>query len=153
MDMDHNSVVFNFFFLLPLGVSGGNFSLKGIFYGNLTYQTVKKKLLWLKKGAPCTPGSSSFLSVCAVASVASDSVLSYGPQPARLHCPWDAPGKKTGAVAMPSSRGSFRPRDQTGISFNCCTGRCVLYHQHHLGCLFFLFMHPYGAPGVPESSA
>ena len=33
-------------------------------------------------------------------------------------------------VAMPSSRGSFQPRDQTHIS---CIGRQVLYHQHHLG--------------------
>ena len=86
MDMDHNSVVFNFFFLLPLGVSGGNFSLKGIFYGNLTYQTVKKKLLWLKKGAPCTPGSSSFLSVCAVASVASDSIVTLWLSFSRQEC-------------------------------------------------------------------
>ena len=32
-------------------------------------------------------------------------------------------------VAMPSSRGSFPPRDQTHVS---CIGRWVLYHQHHL---------------------
>ena len=34
---------------------------------------------------------------------------------------------------MPSSRGSSQPRDQTHISCISCTGRQVLYHQHHLG--------------------
>ena len=33
-------------------------------------------------------------------------------------------------VATPSSRGSSPPRDRTCVS---CTGRQVLYHQHHLG--------------------
>ena len=36
-------------------------------------------------------------------------------------------------VAMPSSRGSSQPRDQTCASYVSCTGRCNLYHQHHLG--------------------
>ena len=31
-------------------------------------------------------------------------------------------------VAMPSSRGSSRPRDQTQVSYVSCTGRWVLYH-------------------------
>ena len=31
-------------------------------------------------------------------------------------------------VAMPSSRGSFQPRDQTHVSYVSCTGRQVLYH-------------------------
>ena len=31
-------------------------------------------------------------------------------------------------VAMPSSRGSAQPRDQTGISYVSCIGRQVLYH-------------------------
>ena len=35
-------------------------------------------------------------------------------------------------VAMPSSRGSSQPRDQTHISCVCCIGRQVLYHQRHL---------------------
>ena len=34
--------------------------------------------------------------VCQVASVVSDFVWLYGPQPARLLCPWDSPGKNTG---------------------------------------------------------
>ena len=36
-------------------------------------------------------------------------------------------------VAMPSSRGSSQPRDQTCVPYVFCIGRRVLYHQHHLG--------------------
>ena len=36
-------------------------------------------------------------------------------------------------VAIPSSRGSSRPRDRTHISCVSCTGRWVLYHWCHLG--------------------
>ena len=36
-------------------------------------------------------------------------------------------------VAMPSSRGSFRPRDQIRISYVSCTGRRALYDRRHLG--------------------
>ena len=36
-------------------------------------------------------------------------------------------------VAMPSSRGSSRPRDQTHVSYISCISRQVLYHQCHLG--------------------
>ena len=36
-------------------------------------------------------------------------------------------------VAMPSSRGSSRPRDQNRVSHVSRIGRLVLYHQHHLG--------------------
>ena len=36
-------------------------------------------------------------------------------------------------VAMPSSRGSSQPRDQTRISCGSCIGGRVLYHWHHLG--------------------
>ena len=35
-------------------------------------------------------------------------------------------------VAMPSSRGSSRPRDQTCFSYISCIGRQSLYHWHHL---------------------
>ena len=34
---------------------------------------------------------------------------------------------------MPSSRGSSRLRDQTGISYISCIGRLILYHEQHLG--------------------
>ena len=36
-------------------------------------------------------------------------------------------------VAMPSSRGSFRPRDQTQVSYVSYTGSQILYHSCHLG--------------------
>ena len=36
-------------------------------------------------------------------------------------------------VAMPSSRGSSWPRDQTSISYVSCIGRWILYHKGHLG--------------------
>ena len=36
-------------------------------------------------------------------------------------------------VAMPSSRGSSRPRDQTRVSYVSCISRQVLYHRHNLG--------------------
>ena len=36
-------------------------------------------------------------------------------------------------VAMPSSRGSSRPRDQTHMSYISCIGRRVLYHWRQTG--------------------
>ena len=42
----------------------------------------------------------------AVASAVSDSLLPYGPYPARLLSPWDSPGKNTEQVAIYFSRGS-----------------------------------------------
>ena len=36
-------------------------------------------------------------------------------------------------VAMPSSRGSSRPRDGACVSYVSCTGRRILCHQRHLG--------------------
>ena len=54
-------------------------------------------------------------------------------------------------VAMPSSRGSSRPRDQTRVSYVSCTGRWVLHHHHHLGSPSFapfihnFFQHPFCA--------
>ena len=55
------------------------------------------------------------------------SVQPYKLYPARLLCPWDSPGKNTGVIAMPSSRGSSRPMDRTLISYISCIGRWVLY--------------------------
>ena len=66
-------------------------------------------------------------------SVVSDSLRLYGLYPTRLLCPWDFLGKNTGVVAMPSFRGSPRPRDQTHVSCVSCIGRWVLYHSCHLG--------------------
>ena len=50
---------------------------------------------------------------------------------------WSSPGSSVHGilqvrilewVAMPSSRGSSRPRDQTHVSYVSCFGRLVLYH-------------------------
>ena len=41
-------------------------------------------------------------------------------------------GKNTGWVAIPSSRGSFWPRDRTRVSCISCIGRQILYHLSHL---------------------
>ena len=40
-------------------------------------------------------------------------------------------------VAMPSSRGSSQPRDQTRIFYVPCIGRQVLYHECQLGSPYF----------------
>ena len=48
-------------------------------------------------------------------SVVSDSVWLHRPQPARLLCPWNSPGKNTGVSCHFLFRGSSRPRDQTLI--------------------------------------
>ena len=40
-----------------------------------------------------------------------------------LLCPWDSQGKNTKWVAVPSSRGSSRARDQTHIFYVSCIGR------------------------------
>ena len=44
-----------------------------------------------------------------------------------------SPGKILEWVAMPSSRASSQPRDQTHVSYVSCIGRWVLYHWCHLG--------------------
>ena len=59
----------------------------------------------------------------------SDSLQPHGLQSTRLLCPWDSPGKNTGGVAMPSSRGSSRPRDGNQVFMSSCTGRQFLYHR------------------------
>ena len=56
-----------------------------------------------------------------------DSAKLYGLQPVKLLCPWDFPGKNTGVAAMPSFRGSSRPRDRTQVSYGSCIGRQVVY--------------------------
>ena len=53
-------------------------------------------------------------------SVMSDSLRPHRLQAPRLLCPWDSPGKDTGGVAMPSSKGSSQPRDRTQVS--CIAG-------------------------------
>ena len=52
-----------------------------------------------------------------VTSALSDSSTLWG---ARLLCPWESPGKNNGVGAIPSSRGSFWPRNWTWVS--CTAG-------------------------------
>ena len=59
----------------------------------------------------------------------------HGPEPARLLCPWDSPGKNIGAGCHSSSRGSSQPRDRMCVS---CIGRRVLYHWPHLESQFLI---------------
>ena len=69
----------------------------------------------------------------------SDSVRHCGLQPARLFRPWDSPARILEQPAMPSSRGSSQPRDQTHISCLTCIGRWILHHECHLGTWFIFF--------------
>ena len=62
----------------------------------------------------------------AVTSIVSNSLRPHGPT--RLLCPWNLPGKNTGMVTIPFSRGSSQPRDQIWVSYVSCIGRWVLYH-------------------------
>ena len=58
-----------------------------------------------------------------VASVLLGSLWPNGPQPTRLLCPWDSPGKNTEWVIMPF-REFFPPRDRTSINcVSCISGR------------------------------
>ena len=60
---------------------------------------------------------------CSVASVVSNSVQSYGLQPARLLCPWDSSGKNTGVGCHALLQGIFLTQ-----GLNPCL-LCLL-HQH-----------------------
>ena len=60
-------------------------------------------------------------------SVVSYSLLCYGLWSTGLLCPRDSPGNKE-CIAMPSSRGSSWPRNQTHVFYISCIGRRVIYH-------------------------
>ena len=49
-------------------------------------------------------------------SVVTDSLRPNGPQPTRLLCPWDSPGKNTGAGSHSLLQGMFPTQDQTWVS-------------------------------------
>ena len=54
--------------------------------------------------------------LCSIASVVSDSVLSYGLQHARILCLWDSLARILEWVVMHSSKGSSQSRDQMQVS-------------------------------------
>ena len=62
--------------------------------------------------------------------VMSDSVRPYGLMGSSVHGILQA--RILEWVAIPFSRGSSRPTDQTLISYTSCIGRQVLYHWRHL---------------------
>ena len=51
----------------------------------------------------------------------------------QVFCPWDSPGKNTGAGATSCSRGSSLPRDRTHVSCISFICRQILYNECHLG--------------------
>ena len=55
----------------------------------------------------CTPASPGTICVCSVTSVLSNFFPPHGLQPARLLCPWDSPGKNTGAGCPALLQGIF----------------------------------------------
>ena len=60
--------------------------------------------------------------------VASEALQPQGLQPARLLCPWILWAGILEGVAMPSSRGPSRARDQTLVSYDIsCIDRQILY--------------------------
>ena len=59
-------------------------------------------------------------------SVGSNSLPPHAP--ARLHCPWNFPGKNTGVGYHFFLQGIFLTRDGTCVSRVCCIGREILYH-------------------------
>ena len=50
-------------------------------------------------------------------------------------------------VAIPSSRGSSWPRDQTCVSYVSCVGSWVLYHYCHLGRPVYIYIYLFGCAG------
>ena len=74
----------------------------------------------------------TFWTCVLVTSVVSDSLQSPELYPARLLCPWNTLGKNTRVVAVPSSRGSSRPREQTLTYYVSCIYKRFLYHYHPL---------------------
>ena len=68
----------------------------------------------------------------------SDSLLPCGVQPTRLLCPWDFPGKNTGADCHFLLQGIF-PTQGSNPGLPHC--RQTLYHLSHQGSLHWLSLH------------
>ena len=75
-------------------------------------------------------GSTSWVRVhvSKVASVVSDSLRPHGCSPPRSSVHGILQARMLEWVAIPFSRGSSRPRDQTHVSYVSCVGRWALYH-------------------------
>ena len=60
-------------------------------------------------------------------------------QPSRFLCPWNSAGKNTGVSCHFLLQGIFPNQGSNPSLLASCTGRWVLYHQHHLGTLLNFF--------------
>ena len=63
-------------------------------------------------------------------SVMSDPLQPYGPQPTRLLCPWDSPGKNTRAGCHSLLQGIFPAQ---WLNLGLLHSRQILYHLSHQG--------------------
>ena len=79
---------------------------------------------------PPLPSSlpSSLFSTCTCVKVVSDSVWPHGLQPARLLCPWDFPGKNTGAGCHFLLQGIFPTQGLNPRLLSLWNSRQILNH-------------------------
>ena len=70
--------------------------------------------------------------MCVSRSVVSDCLQSHRLQPTRLLCPWNSPGKNTGAGCHSLLQGIFPTQGSNPDLLNCAQ---ILYHLSHLGSL------------------
>ena len=61
-------------------------------------------------------------------SIVSDSLQPHGLQPAKLHCPWNVPGKNTGVGSHPLLQGIFPTQGLNPGLLHC---RQILYCLNH----------------------
>ena len=89
--------------------------------------------LWSNEfGKCCTLLNLEDVCVCVSHSVMSDSLWPSGLQLSRLRCPWNSQLRTLEWVAIPFSRGSSQPRNQTRVlSLPHC--RQILYHLSYHG--------------------
>ena len=85
------------------------------------------------KLTPVSRSSEVSLNVCVRAKSPQSclTLRAHGLQPARLLCPWDSPGKSTGAGCRALLHGISQPRgllQEARMSYTSCIGRWVLYH-------------------------
>ena len=69
--------------------------------------------------------------------VMSDSLQPHGPQPQRIPCPWNSPGKNTGMGSHSFLQGIFPIQ---GLNLGLLHCRKILYHRSYQG-----------SPGSPKS--
>ena len=131
------------YFLRPCRLTGflspGEFHCWWPLSSHPTVSSTTPCLNWLTEGLP------PFLPiyVCQVASVMSDSLQIHGPEPTRLLCPWDSPGKNTGVGGHAFLQGIFPTQ---GLNLHLLS----LLHWQVVFFFFFFFYH-YCHLGIPSS--